>query len=30
MWAKNELQIRAEFEQKFETCKQKTREILNL
>jgi len=28
--AKNELQRRAEFEQKFKTCKQKAREILNL
>ena len=28
--AKNELQRRAEFKQKFEACKQKAREILNL
>ena len=28
--AKNELKRRAEFEQKFEACKQKAREILNL
>nr|WP_314891824.1 hypothetical protein [uncultured Campylobacter sp.] len=28
--AKNELKRYAEFEQKFEACKQKAREILNL